>query len=191
MSALDLKEQIRLLKEQEYKERVESQGRFEYIEGFVSMGKPVLVRHKACGAVISMIANGALVKGKGDTCKVCRNSNAQKHYKNNRLETEIERYCRSEAKPICETMSTEGYLFGKELEEYVRICLKDVYFVRNNKYDLEDCIDLVLEYVYIHYQKNYIGVCKCCKKIQRGKSRWAFKNGYRIRVCAKCSKKES
>lgn len=182
----DYKEEMRLLKEKMYKERLEALGRYEYIEGFTNYASPVKVRHKACGSILTMIANGALIMGKTDTCKACRGDSSTPRYVNNRLETDIERYCRHEAKPICETMSTEGYLFGKELEEYVRLCLLDIYFIRNNRFDIEDCLDLVLENVYTYYRKNYVGVCKCCKKVQRGKTRWAKGNGYRIRLCDRC-----
>lgn len=141
-----------------------------------------------------MTACGALKENPYyDTCKACRGQHLLTvdsiMTKEQKYRNALIRYCKLETKCIFETMFAEGYVFDKELEEYVTYCIQDLKYISNGRLDFEDCLNLILENLYLLYKKYFIGKCRCCGSIYRGRQHWADIKMYRKRVCSSCSRK--
>lgn len=172
-------------REKIFAEKVKAIGRYEYLSGFSSYSESIIVRHLACGNEVMMTGNAMFHTPKTDTCSACR-------IKGEPGESAMQRYCRRESKDIIETLVSEGYLFDDELVEYITYCARDFSRVKENVYDVEECIDMSLENVYNYYNANHIGLCRCCQQVKRGLTEkgWGKKREYFLkRICKDCYKK--
>lgn len=182
------------LMELNYKKAVEAKGKYKYISGYKE--KRVLVKHIRCGNILEMSIPGALVDTKRDLCKECRVDSYSKYYKPVKREklhqkplTEIERYVDREAQKLIETMKSEGYLFGEDLREFVRLSVVSDKFGLS-KFNEKDLIDTYLKMIIKKYKYHAVGICKRCGKIHKSVKDWGSRDRYNNRICFRCARKK-
>lgn len=173
--------------EKEYARAVNSKGKYTYVSGYKE--KKVKVIHNKCGNVIELSIPGALVETKKDTCKMCKPFKPNKYYQRRTKKnmTEIEKYVNKEAKKLMEVMHFDGYLFGLDLKEYVRLAVISDNFALT-KFKEKDLIDTYISLIKEKYDIQRIAICRDCNTILKG-SKWGSKDNYTKRRCIKCEKK--
>lgn len=178
--------------EREYARAVNEKGKYTYISGYNE--KKVKVRHNKCGNVIELSIPGALVETKRDICKACKAGNYKtKNYtpktKPKQEKTEIEKFCNKEVMRLMETMFQDGYLFGDELKEFVRLSVITYEFALT-KYSEQELIDTYMKMIIEKYRKQKIGVCRKCGKVYKGLQEWGGRDRFLYKTCFRCNRKK-
>lgn len=148
-------------REEHFKKRLEKAGRFTYISGFTRLASPVEAIHNACGNTVNKRASALLrvPTGGGDYCEHCVPlSRGAKDFKNfDRAKKKKYNQCDREAGKIFAIIASEGIIRGKDLEYYVKLCVKDMeQIIQKEGYDEEEIYQIVLELVKKRYKKRGI-----------------------------------
>lgn len=88
-------------------------------------------------------------------------------------------------KHAMETFYTEGYIFGKELDDYILYTVRATPNIAK-KYDENEIVDAVLDKIYKKYEKTQIGICKRCNNVKKTVRQWG--KGFEEKICLQCKR---